>query len=299
MPDLSIIIVSYNTASVTKECLTSLVHSLSDSSTLSAEIIVVDNNSHDDSLKILKTFGRSPFPKQIDFKVIANNSNVGYAKGNNIGLRHAKGKYVLYLNSDVIIKNVDWQNLITYLKENSSVAGLTVRVLLPTGIIDPASHRGFPNPWNAFCYFSKLERLTAQIPILNRLFGGYHQTYKNLSSPHTIDSPSGAFFLVKKHILDKLGGFDEAFFMYGEDLDLSYRIKGLGYTITYDPRYSVTHFKYQSGLGSTSSHAKDQTRTHFYDAMKIFYAKQYAPHYPSWFNRCMMWAIDQKMRTSK
>jgi len=117
------------------------------------------------------------------------------------------------------------------------------------------------------------------------MFGGYHLTHLDLKSIHEIDSPTGAFFLVKKSILDKLGGFDEDFFFFGEDLDLSFRIKKLGYKIMYYPLFEVLHLKHaSSGDNKKKIKTKSMTRYHFYDAMKIFYEKHYEIYNPKLVN---------------
>ena len=106
------------------------------------------------------------------------------------------------------------------MEQDSSIGVMTVKVVLPDGSLDPASHRGFPTIWRSFSYYSGLEKVFGKLPFLNRAFGGYHLTYENLKKRHEIDSPTGAFYLTRKETFDKVNGFDESFFMYGEDLDL-------------------------------------------------------------------------------
>jgi len=245
MYDLSIIIPSYNTKDTTYKCIDLLINNLS-KTTFKYQIIVVDNHSSDGSTAMLKKF------KNNNFVLITNVKNEGYAKANNIGLRYAQGRTILYLNSDVIIdETISFIKILTFLDNHSHVAGLTVKVILPTGKLDMACHRGFPTLWRSFCYFIKLESIFKYIPILNSVFCGYHLWNKLNDSIHEIDSPSGAFFLVKKQVVDKIGGFDEDYFMYGEDLDLSYRIKKLGLKIIYYPLFTVVHLKGQSGMALT------------------------------------------------
>lgn len=289
MPSLSIIIVSFNTKEITYQCLQSLLASLKRSPSLEAEIIVVDNGSEDGSVIMLESFGKA-------ITLIRNGKNRGYTQANNLGIKKARGTHVLFLNSDVIIENVDFQKIISLMREHKDIGGLTVKVLLANGMIDPASHRGFPNPWNSFCYFSGLERVFGKAPILGRLFGGYHLTYRNLIEPHDIDSPTGAFFLTKKYILRDLGGFDEAFFMYGEDLDLALRIKEKGCRIVYYPFCSVTHIKYASGLGNKNKDVQKKMKEQFYESMKIFYVKHYEHRYPWLLNHMIYFAIEFKKR---
>ncbi len=288
--DLSVIIVSYNTKDLTLQCITKLQASLSKGS-LIAEIIIVDNNSKDGSAESLKALSNGN-----EIKTILNTENTGFGKANNQGLARAEGRYVLYLNSDVLIPEEPFfDELVKQMDDNPSQGVLTVRVNLSSGAIDPASHRGFPTVWRSFCYYTGLERLTVKIPFLNRLFGGYHLTYLSLSKKHEIDTPTGAFFLARKDILDALKGFDEDFFMYGEDIDLSFRIKRLGYTVVYDPTHTVLHLKNQSGIKRKNNTAiQKKTRTYFYDSMAIFYKKHYEKNYPAWISKLVYAAIDRK-----
>lgn len=274
MKDLSIIIVSYNTLDVTRQCFEHLEKSLLKSPSISTEIILVDNNSTDGSVEMLKNCRSDN--KNIEVKSLSLQENVGFSKGNNNGLTLATGKYVLFLNSDVYVQDVNFADLIHYMDEHEKIGVLTVRVELPDGNIDPASHRGFPSLWNAFTYFSKLEKFFTPIPLLNRFFGGYHLTHLDLKNIHEIDSPTGAFYLTRLDILKKIHGFDEDYFMYGEDIDLSFRIKELGYSVVYYPLFTVIHLKHRSGLQTDKIRIQKKTGNHFFEAMGIFYNKHLA-----------------------
>lgn len=295
MIKMSVIILSYNTRDYTLQCLTTLWTSLQGSEH-ETEIIVIDNASVDDSVAEIKHFIDKHKNNNIDLKLIENEMNSGFTKGNNQGEKLAKGEYILFLNSDITIENVDFKKILGYMDENRQVGALTVKVLLPQGQIDPASHRGFPTPWNSFCYFLKLEKIFGKIPLANRLFGGYHLTYLNMNKPHEIDSPTGAFFLTRKDLFNRLGRFDETFMMYGEDIDLAYRIRGLGFKIEYLPEYLVIHHKHKSGLSNTSNKIRKQTKKYFYEAMKIFYRKHYADKYPDWLNKIVFTGISLKQK---
>lgn len=288
--DLSVIIVSFNTKELTLTCIEKLQRALA-KGTIHAEIIVVDNDSHDGSAESLKALSNDK-----DIKVILNKENRGFGKPNNQALAIAEGRYVLYLNSDVYVPEEAFlDKLIKQMDDNPLLGALTVRVNLTTGSIDPASHRGFPTVWRSLCYYAGLEKLTAKIPLLNRIFGGYHLTYLPLSTRHEIDTPTGAFFLARKDILDVLKGFDEIFFMYGEDIDLSYRIKRLGYSIIYDPTYTVLHLKNQSGIKRKNNVTiQKKTRNYFYESMAIFYKKHYEQCYPRWISALVYAAINRK-----
>lgn len=295
MTDLSVIIPSYNTKDITSRCLDALLQNLSANQAKSAEIIVVDNASTDGSKQLLEQYQKKQ--NRIQIKTIFNQKNLGYPKANNQGLKIAKGKYILLLNSDAIVENIDFNHLFIYFDHHPEVGALTVKAVLPNGEMDLASHRGFPTIWNSLCYFSGLERIFGRVPVLNRLFGGYHLKHLDLSRIHEIDSASGAFYLLRKDVLNKVNGFDDKnFFFYGEDLDLSYRIKEVGYKIIYYPDYAVLHLKYASGLNKSNSEIKEQTKSHFYEAMKIFYRKHYEKKHSWVTNKVVYFFINLKKR---
>lgn len=287
---LSIIIVSFNTKKITKNCLFYLKNNFK-KYPLDYEVIVFDNGSKDGSVEMLKKI-KSNWQQ---LKLIISKNNLGFGKGNNLGLKYAKGKYVLYLNSDVIIKDLDFNDLIfNILEKYPDIGALTVKVILPTGDIDPASHRGFPTLWRSFTYFLSLEKLFFNIPILNKIFGGYHLAHLNLNEIHEIEAGTGAFSLVRKEILDKIGGFDEDYFAYGEDIEMAWQIKKLGYKILYYPLWEVLHLKSVSGLKKGDKVIRKKTSFYFYDSMKIFYKKHYAKKYPFFINQLVYSVIDFK-----
>lgn len=293
MIDLSIIIVSYNTKETTKQCLDKLQEALS-AAGIKAEIIIADNSSTDGSVEMLKEVESQSASWRIKFKIILNKENLGFSKANNKALKIAEGKYILFLNSDVLIQNLNFEDLLYYLNKNSDVGALTVKVVLPSGKLDLASHRGFPTIWRSFAYFTKLGKLFSKIPLLSKYFCGYHLLNFDLNSIHEVEAISGAFYLTRKKILDNTGGFDEQFFMYGEDLDLSYQIKKMGYRIIYYPLFNVVHLKYQSGLKKGNKKTKTKTKIYFYDAMKLFYKKHFAAKNPEIANRLIYFFISLK-----
>ncbi|HRN69710.1 MAG TPA: glycosyltransferase family 2 protein, partial [Candidatus Woesebacteria bacterium] len=297
MPKLSIIILSYNTRDITFASLETLINSLQKTA-FNSEIIIVDNASADGSVEMLKKFDKQYETKQISITAILNKENVGFPKGNNQGIAIAKGEYILFLNSDVMVQDIEWDKILEYMDSHPKIGALTVKVELPNRELDKACHRGYPTIWNAFTYYAGLEKITYNIPLLNRLFGGYHLTHFNLNKVHKVDAISGAFFLTRKTLMDSLHGFDETFFMYGEDLDLAYRIKEFGYLIIYYPLSSVLHLKYQSGLKTGKKKTKSKTREHFFNAMKIFYKKHYEKKYPFFINSLVYFFIDFKSKVS-
>ena len=263
---LSIIIVNYNTKEYLRQALQSIKQSTDQ---LDKEVIVVDNASTDDSLNLVK----HNFPW---VKLIASPQNLGYAAANNLGLKQASSEYILFLNSDTEILPDTLSIMIDFMDQHKDVGVSTCRVELPTGQIDPASHRGFPTPWAALTYFTGLETAFPKL----RLFGQYHQGWQDLSMIHEIDSPAGAFFLTRKQILDAIGSFDDRFFMYAEDLDLALRIKQAGWKVMYVPTTKIIHHKKKSGRHSADPHLRRTTSQHFFTTMKLFYDKHYKNRYP-------------------
>lgn len=257
-PDLSIIIVNYNT----RELLRGRLHALS------GRIIVVDNASSDGSREMVK----KEFP---NIDLVRNQRNVGFAKANNQGIRRTKSTYVLLLNTDCQATHQTITESLKFLETHPDVGVLSCKLVLPDGSIDPACHRGFPTPWASLTYFLGLEKLFPA----SRIFGQYHQGYKPMGEIHDVDCISGAFFLTRREVIDQVGLLDEAFFMYGEDIDWCFRIRKAGYRIQFYPHVSVMHKKHQSGLGHADSQLRLNTQKHFYDAMKLFYNKHYRYRY--------------------
>jgi GT2 family glycosyltransferase len=277
--NLSIIIVNYNTRKLLENCLNSLFdHCKKELENGEYEVIIVDNGSSDGSNNLIQS---SKFRVQSFIKWIQNKANLGFSSANNIGIKQAKGDLILLLNSDTVIKSGSIQGMVSFMNNLPAEKGAsTCKILLENGGLDPACHRGFPTPWNAFCYFVKLEALFPEFSI----FSGYHQYFKNLKTIHEVDAISGAFFMTSKNVIEKVGALDEDYFMYGEDLDWCYRIKQAGYTVWYNPDFQITHFKKKSGRDSVSSEVKKTTQKHFWKTMQIFYEKHYLKKYPKIIN---------------
>jgi GT2 family glycosyltransferase len=279
---LSIIIVNFNTKDYLTRCLSSI------SKRKNYQIIVVDNASTDGSQAMVK----KRFPH---LKLITNKKNLGFSRANNIGLKQAKGKYVLLLNSDTKIFPQTLPRMLKFMENHPQVGAATCRVELPDGQIDPASHRGFPTPWAALTYFLGLEKLFPRC----RLLAQYHQGWKNLKTIHEIDSPAGAFYLIRKKVIDQVGLLDEDYFMYGEDLDWSRRIKKAGWKIMYVPVAKIIHYKKTSGRAKTekgkitrqAKSLRRQTSHHFFTTMKLFYDKHYYNQYPRWMRALVLLGI--------
>jgi len=290
--DLSIIIVSYNNASLIDNCLKRLINSFKGEN-LSFEIIVIDNGSSDLTVKKIKKIKE----KNKNLFLIENKKNFGFGKANNQGIKKASGRYILFLNSDVLIEKINWKKIIDYMEKNDDIGALTVKVKLKNGQIDPASHRGLPTLWRSFCYFSSLEKILSFNLFFKKIFGGYHLLHLNLDMIHQVEAISGAFFLTRKKLMEKLNGFDEDFFMYGEDLDLCFRIKKLDYKIIYYPDFEVLHLKYQSGLKSRDEKINLKTKFYFFQSMKIFYQKHYQKKHPFFVNFLVNFILDLKIKS--
>jgi GT2 family glycosyltransferase len=272
--DLSIIIVNYKTKDLTLQTLDSVYKAQMPKGKI--EVFMIDNDSQDDTPEAVRT----QF-KQV--KVIEMSQNLGFAGGNNPGLRKAKGRYQLLLNSDTIISKDTLVKMTQFMDDNPKIGLSTCRVNLVNGLIDPASHRGFPSAWASLTYYLGLEKIFPR----SKLFAQYHQGWKSLKTTHQIDTPVGAFFFMRKKALDQVGLLDEQFFMYGEDIDLAYRIKKAGWEIFYTPVTKITHLKGASGIrkkekNKLTPEARKQrikTTKEFFNAMKIFYRKHYQKKY--------------------
>lgn len=280
--DCSIVIVTYNTSELLKKTLTALLHSLRLTS-FSYEVIIVDNASHDETASMVQ----KEFPQ---LTYIQNIENRGFAYGNNIGIRRSTGRYVLLLNSDVLVEDRVLDVMVKYMDNHPQVGVSTCRVVFPNGKPDPAAHRGFPDPWASFTYFFGLEKMFPQ----HTLFARYHMTYMDLQEEHEIDSPSGAFYLARSRAIGEVGELDEQFFMYAEDLDWSMRFKKKGWKIMFVPGVQVIHLKKQSGRNSTNRAVRKKTTQAFYDTMVLFYRKYYEQQYPFIINQLVYLAITVK-----
>lgn len=268
--ELEIIIVSYNSEFWLKKTLTTLYEEYIDSTHTIVQVTVVDNGSTDDSVQMLKKH----FP-QVRRLIISRNMGFGYA--NNQAIAQSKAPFVMLLNSDMeLTADSRLDTLLTFMKDNPKVGIITPRVQFTNGSLDPACHRGEPTLWSSFTYFTRLEKFFGS----TKLFGQYHQGYKNLDTIHTVDACSGAAMIIRRKALDSVGLFDERFFMYAEDLDLCKRFREHQYLIVYHPGASIIHHKYKSGIGGTSKIIARSTRKHFYDTMLQYFDKHYRHRYP-------------------
>lgn len=282
MKDLSIIILSYNTADLLKDCIDSIYKTTSETS---FEVIVVDNNSTDDSVEVI----RKNFPK---VKIVQSKSNVGFAKGNNMARNIVTGKYVLFLNSDTLVNNSSIASSLDYLKNRSKIGALTCKVLLTSGQLDPDTRRSFPTPWVALTHFSKLDRIFPK----SRLFASYWYGYVDQSKVHSIEVLQGAFCMMPKRVLEKINWFDEDYFLDGEDIDLCWKVKQLGYDIVYYPMVSIVHIKGASKGKDKKIKKGFEIRKRAVlagvESMEIFYKKRLWDRYPIVVNLLVIMGIN-------
>ena len=258
--DLSIIIVNYNV----KEFLQNLLHSIDKAAqNLTYEIIIVDNASDDGSVEYIKN---NLLPRG-RIQLIANNVNLGFGRANNIGMKNAKGKYFLLLNPDTLLSEDTLVNMVSFLEGNPTAGLAGCKILNPDGTLQLACRRSFPGPWTSFC---KVTGLSSFFPN-SKIFARYNLTYLDENLTYEVDAISGSFMMLRKEVYEKIGGFDEEFFMYGEDLDLCYRVQKSGYKIYYVHNTQIIHYKGES----TKRSSIDETKI-FYDAMHLFVKKHFS-----------------------
>lgn len=255
--DLSIIIVNYNVKEFLQNLLTSLSKAVAN---LSSEIIVVDNGSDDGSVELL----RNKFPQ---VTLISNEENLGFSKANNLGLRIAKGKNLLLLNPDTIVQEDTFEKLIKFFEEHQDAGMIGCKILNPDGTLQLACRRSFPGPWTSFC---KVSGLSTMFP-KSKIFARYNLTFLDEDQSYEVDAISGSFMMVRREVFENIGGLDEQFFMYGEDLDWCYRVQKTGWKVYYVHETTIIHYKGES----TKRSSLDETKI-FYNAMHLFVKKHFA-----------------------
>ena len=255
--DLSVVIVNYNVVFFLEQCLNSVFAA---SKNLNVQIFVVDNNSVDGSINMLK----ENFSSVV---LIENKENVGFSKANNQAIKRANSPYVLLLNPDTVIEEDTFDKCIDFMNSNTDCGGLGLRMLDGKGNFLPESKRGFPSPSVAFYKIFGLSYLFPK----SQKFGRYHLGFLSEFEVNEVDVLSGAFMLLRKVTLEKVGLLDEQFFMYGEDIDLSYRIKLGGYKNYYFPETKIIHYKGESTKKSSVNYVFV-----FYKAMILFAKKHFS-----------------------
>jgi len=248
--DLSVVIVSYNVQFFLEQCLLSIQQA---SKELQVEVIVVDNNSADDTCKNIQ----SKFP---NITLIENKNNVGFSKANNEGVKLATGEYVLILNPDTVVAEDSFTKILSFAKEKQNLGVLGVKLIDGSGNFAPESKRGIPTPMVSFY---KL------FGISGKRTGKYYATHLSEDETGVVEVCSGAFMFLKRAVFNEVNGFNEAYFMYGEDIDLSMKLLNSGYQNYYYSNTQVIHYKGES----TKKNVK--YLKYFHDAMKIFYNKHF------------------------
>jgi GT2 family glycosyltransferase len=254
---LSVIIVNYNVKHFLEQALYSIEKACTN---LTAEIFVVDNNSVDGSCEMVKQL----FPK---VQLIANKVNTGFSKANNQAIHLAKGKYVLLINPDTLVEEDCFEKVIQFMDSHAEAGAVGVKMIDGAGKFLPESKRGLPTPEVAFY---KIFGLSALFPKSTR-FGKYHLGFLSHKETHSVDVLAGAFMMIRKNVLDEIGLLDEDYFMYGEDIDLSYRITKAGYKNYYFPDTTIIHYKGESTKRTSVNYVFT-----FYRAMVIFANKHYS-----------------------
>lgn len=283
MKKVSIIIVNYNTRDVLRDCLKNLKNTASDS-----EIIVVDNASYDSSADMVE--------KEFSFVKLIRTQNNGLSAGYNFGIKQSTSDYLLFLGTDCFPEKDTIIGVLEYMESHPNVGVATCKLLLRDGKLDMDAHRGFPTPWAAFTHFSGLGKLFPD----SELFNSYFLGYQNFEREHEIDLCISHFMMVKRQVFEKVGLWDEDFFVYGEDVDFCYRVKQAGIKIMYLPKWKATHYKGVTvgirkesvDVATASGQTKSRMKKASIEAMKIFYKKHYINRYPKFVNWLVFSGID-------
>ena len=262
---LSIVIVNYNVKFFLEQCLRSVHKAIQG---IDAEVFVVDNASVDGSQEMLRK--HFPWIIQIDSK-----ENLGFSRGNNLALRKAKGEYILLLNPDTVVEESTFRKCIEFSEMHPDLGALGVKMIDGRGKFLPESKRGLPTPWVSFYKMSGLSKLFPK----SKKFARYHLGHLSADQTHEIDVLAGAYMWMSKKALDKSGLLDEDFFMYGEDIDLSYRIQLAGFKNYYLSETSIIHYKGESTKKGSLNYVYV-----FYNAMAIFARKHFNGNYAKLFN---------------
>lgn len=255
--DLSIIIVNYRTYDLTRQSIESVLDTVKD---IDYEVFVVDNHSGDGSLEKLV----EDFKDYSLVKFIENDNNDGFAVANNLAFKKSAGDYILLLNSDVIVNSQTINESLNFIKSRPNVGIVGCKVVLPDGTLDKACRRSFPTFEVSFYRMSGLSKLFPN----SKIFNQYNLSYLDDNGTYPVDCVVGAFMLIDSNLMKKCNGLDESYFMYGEDIDLCYKIKEMGYDVYYYGKYDITHYKGASGKNKRLLYE-------FHKSMEIFYNKHY------------------------
>ncbi len=260
---LSVIVVAYRSRREIEECLVSIPQSLID---YRVEVIVVDNFQEDGVEALISD--KFPFVRYVN-----PGKNLGFGKANNLGYHQSSGKYILFLNPDTICNEEALTHCLMRLENEPLIGLISPRLIMADGEMDLACRRSIPSLWDGFC---RASGLSGKFPNV-RFLAGYNLTYLSEEETYEVGAINGAFMMVRRIVLEEVGLFDEAFFMYGDDLDLCYRIGQVGHRIVYDGRFTIVHLK---GM-SVAKEYRAMSRAIF-DANKAFYLKHFNPKNRRW-----------------
>lgn len=264
---LSIVILNYNTKDLTLDCLKSLEKVKNEAQ---FEVIVVDNGSVD------------KFPSSSKYKLVSNNANLGFAGGNNSARSHCKGEYILFLNSDTVVYKEAIKETIKYMDKHPDVGALTCKLIKLDGHLDKDARRSFPTPWVAITHFSGLDKIFPK----SKTFAKYWYGYESSDETQEVDAIEGAYFLARKEVLDKVNWFSEDYFLDGEDIDLSWKIKNEGFKVIYFPKVSILHIKKASKKKRSL-----KSKMAGVNSMEIFYKKHLWQNYSLLLNLIIILGI--------
>jgi GT2 family glycosyltransferase len=297
-PDLSIVIVTYNGRDIALQALALYGDAIAADADHAYELIVVDNASRDG----LPDAVAAAYP---EVTLIRNAENLGFARAGNIGYEAATGRYILFSNADIEVTAETLPTLIRAMDAAPDVGACTPYLeLAQTGEVDWGAHRGFPTPWAALTYFTRLDRLFRRSRPLSRVFGQYHLLDRDLETPHEVDAIRGGFFFVRREAFEGAGRWDEDYFMYAEDIDLCYQLKQLGYRVMFYPQARAVHYhgmttglkRHSQEIAVYDAHDRARTYAAFYDTMKVFYDKHYRRRYSPLVRWVVFVAIDVRKR---
>ena len=254
---LSVIVVNYNVRQFLENALTAIRRAMSG---IEGEVFVLDNASTDNSAAMV----REKFP---DVSLITSAENVGFARGNNIAMDRASGEFILLINPDTIVQEDTFRVMLRFFESHPDAGLAGCKILNPDGTFQLPCRRSFPRPWVAF---TKIFGLSALFP-KSRLFGRYNLTFLDPDQTYPVDAVSGSFMMIRRETYEKVGGLDESFFMYGEDLDWCYRVGDAGFKVYYVHDTTIVHFKGESTKRSDIDEIKL-----FYEAMQLFVEKHFS-----------------------
>ena len=280
---VSFLIINYNTKDLLEKCLNGLKGIYPN-----MEVIVVDNSSGDGSADMVRG--------NFDWVTLLSSPNNGLAYASNIALEKATGDYLLYLGTDAFPTPQAISRLVEYMDQNRLVGIITPKLVLRDGTADLHAHRGFPTPWASITYLTKLNKLFSRSKIFNR----YYMGYQDMSIPHEIDLCIAHFMLVRREVFEKIGRWDERYFLYGEDVDFCYRTKQAGFKIIYHSNIEVLHYKGATvgirretkDISKASPETQKKARDESTKAMRLFYETHYEGKYPKPLTWVVLFGID-------